>query len=183
MKSAEGQTRHFRRGVERPIPADVFVPICDQCAEVFMSPADSARVDAALRAALRKEQALRLQALVGVLRKRNGATQREVEQACAVTPSYLSHVLSGRRLASETLVRLIEAFVQCSSEFERYRTGVAARPHAFDALLLEKAGERSDAIRSAPLTAKRDAYVARGHPSAHDAREGVRRRGYVEHLH
>jgi hypothetical protein len=25
--------------------------------------------------------------------------------------------------------------------------------------------------------------VARGHPSAHDAREGVRRRGYVEHLH
>lgn len=173
MRSAEGQTRHFRRGVRRPIPSSILLPKCDACGEVFMGPEDSERVDAALRETLRAEQSNRLRALVDALRCRYNATLREVEQACAVTPSYLSHVLSGRRLASETLVRLIEAFVVCPAEFQRYRTGFAARPHAFDAILFEKS--RGGFVTSAPIARMRKtAYaMARGHPSSEVARKGV----------
>jgi hypothetical protein len=134
-----GQTRHFKRGVSRPIPNTIMLPTCDECGEVFMGLEDSERVDAALRLAFKGEQTARVRALVDALKLRHHATLQEVEQACAVTPSYLSHVVNGRRLTSETLVRLIEAFAACPAEFERYRTGVATCPHPLDSLLFKKA--------------------------------------------
>ncbi len=179
MMSARGRPRHFRRGVTRPVPEGVLIPTCDACGEVFIGPEDAERIDDALRAALRAEQPSRVEALVDALRTMHGATLREIEQACAVTPSYLSHVVRGRRIASETLVRLIEAFAVCPSEFERYRTGVATHPHPFDALLFNK--DPAAALVGSPAQGPPDrgtipqrprGTYARGHPSAESAQAG-----------
>lgn len=179
MAAVPGMVRHFRRGVVREIPRDVLVPRCDRCGEVFLAPEDSERIDQALTRALRKEQPHRLRALVNVLRERHGATLAEIEKACAVTPSYLSHVVGGGRLASETLVRLIEAFVVCPREFERYRSGIAA--HSLDveteARLLSHVRPATEVKGSAGRTKDKMVGVtrrpagtysetARGHPSA-----------------
>lgn len=168
MRSPAGRMRHFKRGVVRPIPNNVQIPICDACGETFMGPEDSTRVDTALRDAFRREQSARVRALVDAIKVRYDATLREIEQACAVTPSYLSHVINGGRLTSETLVRLIEAFAVCRSEFERYRTGVATCPHPMDALLFERPREPDVAFRRRT----RGEYLARGHPRTEAAREG-----------
>ena len=144
MRPPGGRTRHFKRGVVRTIPDSAQIPICDACGETFMGPEDSVRVDAALREAFRLEQSARVRALVDAIKVKYSATLREIEQACAVTPSYLSHVISGGRLTSETLVRLMEAFAVCRSEFERYRTGVATCPHPNHGKHLEAAARRGD---------------------------------------
>jgi hypothetical protein len=63
--------------------------------------------------------------LVVSLMERHDVSQKDIERACAVTASYLSHVLAGNRMASTMLTRLLEAFVACPAEFERH---MADRP-------------------------------------------------------
>jgi len=61
--------------------------------------------------------------MVTTLCQRHGVSQRDVEVACAVTPSYLSHVIAGRKQASVTLTRLVESFVANGAELDRHLAG------------------------------------------------------------
>ncbi|MBK8995683.1 MAG: helix-turn-helix transcriptional regulator [Myxococcales bacterium] len=100
------------------IPDDYEVPTCDGCGTVYMTQELTRRLDKVFRRKYLERQQALLGRLVQTLRVRHEATQRDIERACGVTPSYLSHLLAGRREASVTLVRLIEAFVISPTAFE-----------------------------------------------------------------
>lgn len=120
MTSAKGQLREFRRGVRVPIPEGVLVPRCERCGETYFGQADSARVDAAVREVYLDTQRTLYARCVEALQREHGVTLRQIEAVCGVTPTYFSHVMKGRRVASVTLTRLLEAFVASPAEFERH---------------------------------------------------------------
>jgi hypothetical protein len=123
MLPANGEICEFRRGVRVALPDHVLLPRCDRCGETFFSEEDSARVDAAARAVYLDGQRALYARCVEALQRGHGATLREIEAACGVTPTYFSHVMKGRRVASLTLTRLLEAFVASPGEFARHREG------------------------------------------------------------
>jgi hypothetical protein len=126
MLPACGEKREFRRGIVMRIPKGTPIPKCSGCGEVYFSPADEERVDAILEKLWLEHQAEEYADHVATLKRRHGVTLREIERACAVTPTYFSHVMKGRRFASATLTRLLEAFVACPSEFLRHTRGRAS---------------------------------------------------------
>jgi hypothetical protein len=123
MLPPAGELREFRWGIRVPIPEDVLIPKCEQCGETYFSEEDSARVDAAVRSAYLDRQQYLYEALVGVIKQANGCTLRDIEDVCAVTPTYFSHVMKGRRVASLTLTRLLEMLAADAVAFDRYRRG------------------------------------------------------------
>lgn len=56
---APGTMRVYGHGVEVPYPAGVDIPRCELCGETWMGPEDSARVDAAIAAALERGVGMR----------------------------------------------------------------------------------------------------------------------------
>lgn len=133
-----GRTREYVRGVVLPIPEDFELPTCSSCGELHMIPEFSTRLDALLRARYLREQSVHCRELVELLLASHGITQGDVEAACAVTPSYLSHVLAGRKQASITLIRLLEAFVSDGGELERHLAGRGwSRPNCYPFLVKE----------------------------------------------
>lgn len=124
LTAKPGRIREYRRGVVLPIPDDFETPICSRCAEEFMIPEVSEELDALLEREFLKRQAHELEVCTRVLRLRHGATQQDIEDACGVTRSYLSHLLAGRKEASETLMRLIKVFVIAPDTFEYAVEGI-----------------------------------------------------------
>ncbi|WP_437486628.1 helix-turn-helix transcriptional regulator [Sorangium sp. So ce1014] len=76
-----------------------------------------------LRKQFLKIQSSHYRELIDILVQRHCVTQKDIVRACAITPSYLSHVIAGKRQASTTLTRLLEAFVADNGEFERHIHG------------------------------------------------------------
>ena len=131
MLPAKGEVREFRRGIRVPVPERVLLPRCDGCGETYLGEEDDARVDAAVRAVFLDSQRALYARCVEALQREHGVTLREIEATCGVTPTYFSHVMKGRRVASVTLTRLLEAFVASPAEFERHlerAPGRAAAP-------------------------------------------------------
>lgn len=124
LAAKSGRTREYRRGVRLDVPADFKIPTCLSCGEEFMSAEISSRLDAILHPVLMRRQVNRLRSCVQVLKTRHDVTQQQIEDACGVTRSYLSHLLSGKREASTTLMRLLEAFAVSDDAFENAREGV-----------------------------------------------------------
>lgn len=120
LMTGSGRTREYVRGCRLPIPNDFQIPTCTGCGEVYMTEELSAKLDPLLRKQFLLLQSAHYRQLVSILIRRHGVTQRDVVRTCQVTPSYLSHVLSGKKQASATLTRLLEAFVACPSEFRRH---------------------------------------------------------------
>ncbi len=116
----KGRTIEYMRGYDVPIPEEFLIPTCSRCDEIYIV----GELEETLYPILEK-QCLRMQAehyreLVEILIRRHGVKQQDIVRACAVTPAYMSHVLNGKRAASTTLTRLLEAFVVCESEFGRH---------------------------------------------------------------
>lgn len=118
-----GRTREYRRGEHLPIPDTFLVPTCQRCGEIFMIPEISTKLDALLRRQYLAKQAAHARYLLDTLCLRHSITQRDVERACRVTPSYLSHVVGGRREASLTLRTLLESFLISPQAFEYALSG------------------------------------------------------------
>ena len=116
-----GRTREHRRGVEMDIPADFGIPTCVKCGEEMLSAKISERLEAILQEQYLKQQADQLRACIQILKVRHQVTQQEIEDACGVTRSYLSHLVSGKREASSTLMRLVESFVISGDAFGHAR--------------------------------------------------------------
>jgi transcriptional regulator with XRE-family HTH domain len=72
-----------------------------------------------LKTACMDDQRSHLRFLVETIRAKAGVSNREIEQACGVTPTYLSHLLKGRKEAGEPLIGLLEAFAIHPSEVRR----------------------------------------------------------------
>lgn len=112
MLAPSGETREYARGLSAPIPSDILIPKCDGCGEVYLSASEGARIDAALRDARLHWQTTTVAAWLDGLKRVANITLREIEEACHVTPTYLSHVANGTKLASGTVIKLLEMYVR-----------------------------------------------------------------------
>lgn len=155
MMSAAGEHRQIRRGVHLEIPASIKVPKCDACGDSYLGPEDAARVDTAVRALHLARQATRLTHCIATLQQRHEVSVADIERACAVRTTYLSHLRGGKRLASETLMRLLEAYVAAPMLFARHTrharcamlrhqvtktTELSCSPAAYEADVADNAG-------------------------------------------
>ena len=125
LVSGPGRTAEYRRGLALAIPDSFAVPTCSSCGEMYFTVDLSerlAKLQAPLYDAAVREHVIDL---VDTLQQRHSVRLRDIERACAVTPTYISHVTKGRKKASQTLVRLLEAFVKAPLEFMRQ---VESRP-------------------------------------------------------
>jgi transcriptional regulator with XRE-family HTH domain len=125
LATRAGRTREFRRGVMLPIPDDFEIPTCSRCGEELMTPEVSDELDAILLREHLRRQARELELCTRILCERHGVTQQQIEDACGVTRSYLSHLLAGRREASATLMRLVKSFVVSPEAFSLAMGGTA----------------------------------------------------------
>lgn len=123
-----GKNRLFelRRGVPPlALPESLSIPQCSGCGELFVPEDRIAEVEACLRGPYLAWQAEHLCKLTDLLAERHRLTKGQVARLAGVTPSHLSHLLAGAKdMASETLLRLIEAFAKCSAEVERHKAGL-----------------------------------------------------------
>lgn len=147
FKKGPGRTYEYRRGVRLPVPSTFEIPTCNDCGERYFSSERSEALDALLKPVFAEWQTAHCNEVVERIQARHGTTLRELERACGVTPTYLSHILSGRKAPSDMLVFLLEAYALTPAEFVRRKDGV---PWA-DALPKQptKTTARADRMRSA----------------------------------
>ncbi|HZF50454.1 MAG TPA: helix-turn-helix transcriptional regulator [Polyangiaceae bacterium] len=120
LATGTGRTREYVQGHHLPIPDNFLLPTCTSCGETYTTQEISEALDAMLSREFRRRQSAHFRVLVEILTQRHGVTQKEIVRACGVTPSHLSHVISGKKEASLTLTRLLEAFVASKDEFIRH---------------------------------------------------------------
>jgi hypothetical protein len=109
----------YRRGSRFELPADFEVPTCDSCGALFFDEPLRESARAALKPAYLAAQRTHLTFLVETIHAKASVSNRDVERACGVTPTYLSHLLKGRKEASEPLIGLLEAFAIHPAEVHR----------------------------------------------------------------
>lgn len=133
-----GRTLEYMRGYQVRIPDDFSIPTCANCGEIYILPEIEEKLYPILEQQSLRLQALHYRDLVDFLMKRYQIKQLDIVRACGVTPAYLSQVLNGKRAASATLTRLLEAYVVCDAEFLRHLEGrqwsnatTLIRPHEF----------------------------------------------------
>lgn len=119
MVTGEGRTREYRPGIKLAVPDDFGIPTCQGCGETYLTTAEAQ----ALEERLKHVYAEYCRTLIDAASKGGGVTRKELERAAGVTPTYFSHVTSGRKQASLALVRLLQAFVLYPSEIERHLRG------------------------------------------------------------
>jgi transcriptional regulator with XRE-family HTH domain len=122
-KRGPGRTREYRRGLLLPVPDDFPMPTCTGCGEEYMSVEQAHSLDAKQAPAYAAWQAEHVGAVVQRLKSVHHVTLRQIEAACGVTGTYLSHVLAGRKEASASLIYLLEAYAASPAEFQRRLTG------------------------------------------------------------
>jgi hypothetical protein len=122
-----GRLYEFKRGVPPlEIPADMPVPECSQCHELYISEPLAEQLEEVMRGPFIAWQAQHLDGIVDLLAARHRLNKAQIARLAGITPSYLSHLLAGEHdIASETVLRLMEAFAKCSEEVERHKAGLA----------------------------------------------------------
>lgn len=121
LETGPGRVEEYRRGVPLPVPAELAIATCSSCGERYFDEEQRealAAYQAPLFAAWQREHCAPL--IERIRRRHRGVTLRDLEGACGVSPTYLSHVLAGRKDASLTLIRLLEAFANAPAELERH---------------------------------------------------------------
>jgi hypothetical protein len=129
-----GRMAEYRRGVRLPVPDDFVIPTCPTCGAEYTSVELGNALAEAQRPAFLEWQRNTCKSLVQRIQAEHGVTIRDIETACAVSATYLSHVLNGTKEASTTLLRLIETFAHHPASFTRFgrvtASAVASAPHA-----------------------------------------------------
>src|ERR1035437_8904968 len=91
-KKTPGRTREYRRGVVLPVPDDFGIPTCTGCGEEYLSVEQAEALDARQAPAYAVWQKDHLSKVVRRIQERHAVTLRQIEGACGVTATYLSHV-------------------------------------------------------------------------------------------
>ncbi len=97
-----GRTSRYKAIQNLPVPEDLVMPTCNHCGEVWFSPADAKRIDAAMEVVYRQELVRRVQA---VLPSPKDADR--VERDLGLSRGYLSRLRKGTKAPSEALVALL----------------------------------------------------------------------------
>lgn len=91
----------YRKGCRLELPEEFPVPTCGSCGAQFIDAEVSKAASEVLRPAFMARQAAHVSFLVERIRERHGCTLGQIEAACGVTPTYLSHVVKGRKEPDE----------------------------------------------------------------------------------
>lgn len=118
-----GRVAEFRRGLNLPVPDSFEIPTCVSCGEQYFTVELGKQLETAQEPYYVEWQRQHCAPLVACIRETHGVSMREVEKACGVTGTYLSHVVNGTKEASTTLIRLLEAFANHPTEFRRHLEG------------------------------------------------------------
>lgn len=129
-----GRSFLYRRGLTLPVPDDFAIPTCVGCGELYLSEADHKALARAQQPAFMEWQRQHLSAVLDSIKETHGVRARDIERACGVTTTYLSHLIAGRNEASDTLLRLLEAFDLNPSEFHRCLSGTSWAKAKFAAI-------------------------------------------------
>lgn len=132
-----GRMREYRPGVPPlPIPDDYVLPVCKECGELYISEESAKRLDELQRPAFMEWQKATVGRLIEKIQRATpGITNREIERICGVTPTYLSHILHGRKEIGQTLLNYLEALALYPEEVHRRRSG-----KSFDQSYLQSCG-------------------------------------------
>ena len=133
-RASAGRVHEYRRGLSLPIPDSFSIPTCAHCGDIYLSEEGYEALADAQKPAFIEWQKAHLAELVRVLQERHHVRIRDIERACGVTGTYLSHLLGGRNEASQVLINLLEAFALSAAEFDRKLNNVSweeARQAAF----------------------------------------------------
>lgn len=119
VNCAEGSVRRVARSgrVERylavrnlPVPAELELPECDVCGEVFLDEKDEAALTQALEKTYRKLAGAKAQNALARL-KESGIRERRIESLLDLSPNYLSRIRSGKE-TSGGLATLLLLFAE-----------------------------------------------------------------------
>lgn len=120
LATGPGRRSEYRRGVILAVPEDFAIPTCVGCGEQHLT-AEMGQALSELQAPdFAAWQRRTCKPLVEKIQRDHDAKLADVERACGVSRTYLSHVVNGSKEASLTLIRLLEAFARHPDEFRRH---------------------------------------------------------------
>lgn len=104
--AGRGRTYAHAAGLTLAVPDEALIMTCRACGALH--PHQSAEGLEAVRGGL----AHRLRELVEETKRQAQVSQRQLEKACGVTPTYLSHAMSGKKEVGTSMVRLLQAYAR-----------------------------------------------------------------------
>lgn len=119
LRRGPGRTAAYRVDVDLPVPPDFTIPTCTGCGERYLTADESRELSAAQAPLYPAWQRDRVQPLIRTIQGAHGVTLKQIEEVCAVSRTYLSHVANGTKEASRTLLNLLEAYAREPQEFQR----------------------------------------------------------------
>lgn len=106
------------------LPEDFEIPTCVNCGAEMLDRETARRMDEFAIPVAISMKAEHVRRVVDDIRSTDSSIRlQDVERACGVTRSYLSHVQAGRKSASITLIRLLEAYAAAPAELHRHLRG------------------------------------------------------------
>lgn len=154
-----GRMFNFEPGVSIEIPENEKLLTCGRCLDTYLNLNEATHLEELLLPRLLASQAEDLGKIVDLLEKREQVTRGAIARACGVTENHLLKVVRGEARASLTLRRLLEAYVSCPFEFQRYMRSSARHPRP-PPIVGETLGEYR--IRCGGTGGNTTAVVARG---------------------
>lgn len=109
----------YMSGRNLPIPDDLEIPTCDVCGEVYTSGESGFELCRSLEAANRVWLMDYTTRLLGKYEEL-GFGRRTIEIASGVKPNDLLKISKGKKNASETLLRLLETFLENPELIKKY---------------------------------------------------------------
>jgi hypothetical protein len=125
LVTGPGRTAAYQVDLDLPVPDDFAIPTCSGCGEEYLTAEEGAALARAQAPAYASWQREHVRPLLETIKRAHGVTVRDIERVCGVGRTYLSHVGSGTKEASRTLVNLLEAYAREPQEFQRKLQGGA----------------------------------------------------------
>jgi transcriptional regulator with XRE-family HTH domain len=131
-KTGGDRTFEYRRGLPLPVPDDFAIATCETCGETYMTAEEYRDLADRQKPAFLAWQKEHVARVLRTIRDANKTTLREIERACGVTGTYLSHLLAGRNEASQPLINLLEALALYPAEYRRQLAGTESWESAYE---------------------------------------------------
>lgn len=114
-------------GVEYRAPADIHVPTCVACGEVFLDPALEDRIERRVQLEVARHERLAFAGQLERLARRTHAKRDVLAAALGVHPTYLPKIANGTRSAGATLAILLDVFERFPMSFMYVRSKQASK--------------------------------------------------------
>ena len=120
-RAVAGRTFLYAPDVEVPVPDDLVVPTCAKCLKVHAVGGAESLLETALRPGYEAARRGRVNFAVEMLKATIPELQTsDIASLCGVTEACLTKVLSGEKVATPMLIRLLEAYCLHPEEVDRH---------------------------------------------------------------